>query len=119
MMKRTGSVEHDQDSPRGMRGGSKGRSNLPNVPEIGPGRRLSRRTGSVGETIAESDAMWKSTDSRGSNESLASNASIPLPVPVRTRSAHGGGGNESGYSRYEKDILIIALYISYLKNVSI
>merc|ERR1712088_942601 len=98
MMKRTGSVEHDQDSPRGMRGGSKGRSNLPNVPEIGPGRRLSRRTGSVGETIAESDAMWKSTDSRGSNESLASNASIPLPVPVRTRSAHGGGGNESGYS---------------------
>merc|ERR1711994_67405 len=54
--------------------------------------------GSIGETIAESDALWKSTDSRGSNESLASNASIPLPVPVRTRSAHGGGGNESGYS---------------------
>merc|ERR1711981_836041 len=98
MMKRTGSVEADQDSPRGLRGGSKGRSNLPNVPEIGPGRRLSRRTGSIGETIAESDALWKSTDSRGSNESLASNASIPLPVPVRTRSAHGGGGNESGYS---------------------
>merc|ERR1711972_847331 len=97
MMKRTGSVEHEQDSPRGIRGGSKGRSNLPNVPEIGPGRRLSRRTGSVGETIAETD-MWKSVDSRGSNESLASNASIPLPVPVRTRSAHGGGGNESGYS---------------------
>merc|ERR1719166_111067 len=98
MMKRTGSVEHEQDSPRGIRGGSKGRSsNLPNVPEIGPGRRLSRRTGSVGETIAEVD-MWKSVDSRGSNESLASNASIPLPVPVRTRSAHGAGGNESGYS---------------------
>ena len=102
MMKRTGSVETDQDSPRGMRGGSKGRSNLPNVPEIGPGRRLSRRTGSIGDTIVESDALWKSTDSRGSNESLASNASIPLPVPVRTRSAHGGGGNESGYSRYRK-----------------
>merc|ERR1712241_542966 len=98
LMKRTGSVEADQDSPRGFRAGSKGRSGLPNVPEIGPGRRLSRRAGSVGETIAESDAMWKSTDSRGSNESLASNASIPLPVPVRTRSAHGGGGNESGYS---------------------
>merc|ERR1712203_1217007 len=98
LMKRTGSVEADQDSPRGFRAGSKGRSGLPNVPEIGPGRRLSRRTGSVGETIAESDAMWKSTDSRGSNESLSSNASIPLPVPVRTRSAHGGGGNESGYS---------------------
>merc|ERR1712241_1002368 len=94
LMKRTGSVEADQDSPRGFRAGSKGRSNLPNVPEIGPGRRLSRRTGSIGETIAESDALWKSTDSRGSNESLASNASIPLPA----RSAHGGGGNESGYS---------------------
>jgi hypothetical protein len=39
--------------------------------------------------------MWQSTDTRGSNESLASNASIPLPIPVRTRSAHGG---ESGYS---------------------
>ena len=109
-MKRTGSVEHDQDSPRGMRGGSKGRSNLPNVPEIGPGRRLSRRTGSVGDTIAETDAMWKSTDSRGSNESLASNASIPLPVPVRTRSAHGGGGNESGYSRYDMCIIRTSLY---------
>merc|ERR1712083_451779 len=48
--------------------------------------------------IAESGDLWKSTDSRGSNESIASNASIPLPVPVRTRSAHGGGGNESGYS---------------------
>merc|ERR1712218_93919 len=72
MMKRTGSVEADQDSPRGLRGGSKGRSNLPNVPEIGPGRRLSRRTGSMGETIAESGDLWKSTDSRGSNESIAS-----------------------------------------------
>ena len=101
LMKRTGSVEADQDSPRGFRAGSKGRSGLPNVPEIGPGRRLSRRAGSMGETIAESGDLWKSTDSRGSNESIASNASIPLPVPVRTRSAHGGGGNESGYSRYE------------------
>merc|ERR1711953_1253177 len=35
-------------------------------------------------------------ESVGSNESLASNASIPLPVPVRTRSARGG--SESGYS---------------------
>ena len=80
-MKRTGSVEADQDSPRGFRAGSKGRSGLPNVPEIGPGRRLSRRAGSMGETIAESGDLWKSTDSRGSNESIASNASIPLPVP--------------------------------------
>merc|ERR1712111_242303 len=30
--------------------------------------------------------MGQSTDTRGSNESLASNASIPLPIPVRTRS---------------------------------
>ena len=119
-MKRTGSVEADQDSPRGFRAGSKGRSGLPNVPEIGPGRRLSRRAGSMGETIAESGDLWKSTDSRGSNESIASNASIPLPVPVRTRSAHGGGGNESGYSRYERlfktlDRLSIYIY-TYLHN---
>jgi len=33
----------------------------------------------------------------GSSESVASNASIPLPVPVRTRSS-GRGGTESGYS---------------------
>ena len=99
-MKRTGSVEPDQESPRGIRGSSTGGSGLPRVPEVGPGRRLSRRAGSVGDTITESVDLWKSTDSRGSNESLASNASIPLPVPVRTRSAHGAGGSESGYSRY-------------------
>ena len=40
--------------------------------------------------------IWQSKESVGSNESLASNASIPLPVPVRTRSARGG--SESGYS---------------------
>merc|ERR1719266_773882 len=51
---------------------------------------------SIGETISEGDALWKSTDStRGSNESLASNASIPLPIPVRTRSATGGPGLDS------------------------
>ena len=36
-------------------------------------------------------------ESLGSNESMASNASIPLPIPVRTRSNRGG--SESGYSR--------------------
>ena len=55
-----------------------------------------KKSVSIGETINESDQLWKSTDSRGSNESLASNASIPLPIPVRTRSAVGG--SESGYS---------------------
>merc|ERR1712098_429427 len=40
--------------------------------------------------------LWQSKESVGSNESLASNASIPLPIPVRTRSARGG--SESGYS---------------------
>jgi hypothetical protein len=44
----------------------------------------------------DQSAIWQSKDSVGSNESLASNASIPLPVPVRTRSARGG--SESGYS---------------------
>ena len=99
-MKRTGSVEADQDSPRGLRGSSTGRTGLPKVPELGAGKRLSRS--GRGAIITESDALWKSTDSRGSNESLASNASnasIPLPIPVRTRSAHGAGGVESGYSR--------------------
>merc|ERR1712173_79475 len=43
----------------------------------------------------------------GSQESLASNASIPLPIPVRTRSAHGGD-SDSGYNamsirRLERD----------------
>ena len=46
-------------------------------------RPLYRTTVSVGDTIAEADDLWKSHDSRGSNESLASNASIPLPIPVR------------------------------------
>ena len=44
----------------------------------------------------DQSSIWQSKESVGSNESLASNASIPLPVPVRTRSARGG--SESGYS---------------------
>jgi len=46
--------------------------------------------------MAENANIWQSKESVGSNESLASNASIPLPIPVRTRSARGG--SESGYS---------------------
>jgi hypothetical protein len=88
--KRTGSVEREgQDSPRGRTPGGSSRS-------TGAGSSRFRKSVSIGETIAEGDALWKSTDSRGSNESLASNASIPLPIPVRTRSAVGG--SESGYS---------------------
>lgn len=88
MMKRTGSVETEggNDSPRGRTPGGSSRTS---------GGSRFKKSVSIGETINEGD-MWKSTDSRGSNESLASNASIPLPIPVRTRSAHGG--NESGYS---------------------
>merc|ERR1739846_127825 len=93
-MKRTGSVETEggQDSPRGRTpGDSSSRTS-----NGGSSRRF-KKSVSIGETISEGDALWKSTDStRGSNESLASNASIPLPIPVRTRST--AGGLESGYS---------------------
>jgi len=92
-MKRTGSVETEggQDSPRGRTpGGSSSRTSN------GGSTTRFKKSVSIGETISEGDALWKSTDStRGSNESLASNASIPLPIPVRTRSAHGGPGLDS------------------------
>merc|ERR1719420_919364 len=89
MMKRTGSVETEggQDSPRGRTPGASGKHSSSS---------RFKKSVSIDNTIAESDQLWKSTDSRGSNESLASNASIPLPIPVRTRSAVGG--SESGYS---------------------
>merc|ERR1719429_177445 len=88
-MKRTGSVETEggQDSPRGRTPGASGKHSSSS---------RFKKSVSIDNTIAESDQLWKSTDSRGSNESLASNASIPLPIPVRTRSARGG--SESGYS---------------------
>ena len=60
-------------------------------------RALYRKAVSMGDGMATDQAgIWQSKESVGSNESLASNASIPLPVPVRTRSARGG--SESGYS---------------------
>merc|ERR1719336_3569369 len=59
-------------------------------------RALYRKAVSVGDGISENANIWQSKESVGSNESLASNASIPLPIPVRTRSARGG--SESGYS---------------------
>merc|ERR1712008_468441 len=92
LMKRTGSVEAEggQDSPRGRTpGGSSSRTS-------NGGSSRFKKSMSIGETISDGDNLWKSTDSaRGSNESLASNASIPLPIPVRTRSAHGGSGLDS------------------------
>ena len=69
--KRLGSVETDAGESPMVRGATAQR------------RTLYRKTVSVGDTIAEADDLWKSHDSRGSNESLASNASIPLPIPVR------------------------------------
>merc|ERR1712201_16362 len=60
------------------------------------GRALYRKAVSMGDGMAENANIWQSKESVGSNESLASNASIPLPIPVRTRSARGG--SESGYS---------------------
>merc|ERR1719206_295028 len=60
-------------------------------------RALYRKAVSMGDGMATEGAnIWQSKESVGSNESLASNASIPLPIPVRTRSARGG--SESGYS---------------------
>merc|ERR1712154_648543 len=59
-------------------------------------RALYRKAVSMGDGMPENSSIWQSKESVGSNESLASNASIPLPVPVRTRSARGG--SESGYS---------------------
>jgi hypothetical protein len=80
------------DSPRsrtGMRNASHSASSQK--------RALYRKAVSVGEGIPEGASnLWQSKESLGSNESMASNASIPLPIPVRTRSARGG--SESGYS---------------------
>ena len=90
LMKRTGSVENENgtDSPRGRTPGASSRTSS-------SGHRF-KKSVSIGETITEGDTLWQPTDTRGSNESLASNASIPLPIPVRTRSS--GGSSETGYS---------------------
>merc|ERR1712002_347797 len=66
---------------------------------MGQKRALYRKAVSMGDGMTGEQshgAIWQSKESVGSNESLASNASIPLPIPVRTRSARGG--SESGYS---------------------
>merc|ERR1712083_54794 len=89
-MRRGESVESNADmvdSPRGRAGASASSQK----------RALYRKAVSMGDGMATDQSnIWQSKESVGSNESLASNASIPLPVPVRTRSARGG--SESGYS---------------------
>ena len=61
-------------------------------------RALYRKAVSMSDGMsADNMNLWQSKESLGSSESVASNASIPLPVPVRTRST-GRGGSESGYS---------------------
>jgi len=81
--------------------GQRGRSGMRNASQSASSqkRALYRKAVSMGDGMAESPAgnIWQSKESLGgSNESMASNASIPLPIPVRTRSARGG--SESGYS---------------------
>eukprot|EP00092_Neocalanus_flemingeri_P038095 GFUD01041465.1.p1 GENE.GFUD01041465.1~~GFUD01041465.1.p1 ORF type:complete len:1997 (+),score=598.99 GFUD01041465.1:524-6514(+) len=91
-MKRGESMESNMDeSPRG-------RSGIRNASQTASSqkRALYRKAVSMGDGMAENANIWQSKESVGSNESLASNASIPLPIPVRTRSARGG--SESGYS---------------------
>merc|ERR1712117_6893 len=94
-MRRGESVESNVDavdSPRGRSGVRNAGASASSQK-----RALYRKAVSMGDGMAtEGAGIWQSKESVGSNESLASNASIPLPVPVRTRSARGG--SESGYS---------------------
>merc|ERR1711936_87141 len=92
-MRRGESVESNVDavdSPRGRSGVRNAGASASSQK-----RALYRKAVSMGDGMATDQAgIWQSKESVGSNESLASNASIPLPVPVRTRSARGG--SESG-----------------------
>merc|ERR1712037_284128 len=94
-MRRGESVESNVDmvdSPRGRSGVRNAGASASSQK-----RALYRKAVSMGDGMAtDQSSIWQSKESVGSNESLASNASIPLPVPVRTRSARGG--SESGYS---------------------
>merc|ERR1719230_2152522 len=94
-MRRGESVESNVDavdSPRGRSGVRNAGASASSQK-----RALYRKAVSMGDGMAtEGTGIWQSKESVGNNESLASNASIPLPVPVRTRSARGG--SESGYS---------------------
>jgi len=81
--------------------GARGRTGMRNASHSASSqkRALYRKAVSMGDGMSADGAggnLWQSKESLGSNESMASNASIPLPIPVRTRSARGG--SESGYS---------------------
>ena len=85
----------NEESPRG-RSGMRNASHSASSQK----RALYRKAVSMSDGMAGGDrdlSLWQSKESLGSSESVASNASIPLPVPVRTRSS-GRGGTESGYS---------------------
>merc|ERR1719195_1718098 len=93
-MVRGESMESNVDeSPRG-------RSGIRNASQTASSqkRALYRKAVSVGDGISENANIWQSKESVGSNESLASNASIPLPIPVPVRTRSARGGSESGYS---------------------
>merc|ERR1719153_243175 len=96
-MRRGESIESNMeatDSPRGRSGMRNAGSSASSQKRALYRKAVSMGDGMTGEQ--SQSAIWQSKESVGSNESLASNASIPLPVPVRTRSARGG--SESGYS---------------------
>jgi hypothetical protein len=83
----------NEESPRG-RSGMRNASHSASSQK----RALYRKAVSMSDGMGENNHnLWQSKESLGSSESVASNASIPLPVPVRTRSS-GRGGSESGYS---------------------
>jgi len=85
----------NEDSPARGRAGMRNASHSASSQK----RALYRKAVSLSDGMAEPGAagnLWQSKESLGSSESVASNASIPLPIPVRTRSARGG--SESGYS---------------------
>lgn len=83
----------NEESPRG-RSGMRNASHSASSQK----RALYRKAVSMSDGMsADNMNLWQSKESLGSSESVASNASIPLPVPVRTRST-GRGGSESGYS---------------------
>merc|ERR1712152_19536 len=99
-------ISEEEVRKRGMRRGDSMESNVDESPRGRTGARnasasassqkraLYRKAVSMGDGMPENANIWQSKESVGSNESLASNASIP--IPVRTRSARGG--SESGYS---------------------
>jgi hypothetical protein len=82
-------------------------------------RPLYRKTLSVGDTIAEADDLWKSHDSRGSNESLASNASIPLPIPVRLDQCFLKSGLQTIFGLWEFLIRAAKKKYTFLSQITI